>query len=58
MMDIPTISTWRGKRIEDECSREELLACIEYLAGKWAEYQQDFRAVALGKVEMMKRGEV
>jgi hypothetical protein len=51
--------TWRGKALAD-CDRDELLACIAYLAKIHAEHfsADSIRAAALGRVEMLKRGEV
>lgn len=57
-MSTPQIMTWRGVRIE-ELSRDELIAALQYAAGELAFYQKPgmSRALALGKVEMFKRGE-
>lgn len=51
-------STFYGKPI-DGMSKDELFDVIEHLSNELKRYQADgmSRAMALGRVEMMKRGE-
>lgn len=51
-------SLWRGVPLS-ECSREELLECINFLTERHKDFTtpQAMRANALGRVEMMRRGE-
>jgi hypothetical protein len=57
-MTEPTVAYWKGKTLE-ECSREELYECIEKLGRVCKDHYSplSMRARALGKVEMIKRGE-
>ncbi|MDB5612109.1 MAG: hypothetical protein JWP25_9009 [Bradyrhizobium sp.] len=52
------ISYWNGKPV-DNLSRDELIEVIKYLSAEVQNMRQpsEIRALCLGKVEMMKRGE-
>lgn len=54
----PTVTTWHGKELI-ECTRAELIDCINFLAPAFHERYSAVgsRAIALGKIEMWKRGE-
>lgn len=57
-MDVPMLTYWRGKDIR-ELDREHLIEIVQELV---AEHQRVYslensRALALGKVEMWRRGE-
>lgn len=56
--EIPMISYWNGKPV-DNLSRDELIEVIKYLSAEVQNMRQpsEIRALCLGKVEMMKRGE-
>jgi len=54
--NILTDFFWLGKPIS-ECSRDELIDMIKWLAKFRNDYFNNSRAIALGKVEMWKRGE-
>lgn len=60
MYNYPTIERWglEGKLLT-ECTKEELIQCIKTIGYVWAERysHEGIRANALGKVEMLKRGE-
>jgi len=63
MSKAPAIAYWvcadGMPRKLDDCSREELIRCIHWISGKYAEGMtpEAMRARALGMVEMIKRGE-
>jgi len=58
MAETPFTFTWYGRRAED-LSREELMLIIKHLSELNDRYMTPaaIRANALGRVEMMKRGE-
>jgi hypothetical protein len=57
-MSFETESTFLGKSL-NLCSKEELIQCIEYLNKIKIEFSnpRTTRALILGKLEMLKRGE-
>jgi hypothetical protein len=56
--EIPKVHFWRGRPIT-ELSRDELIEVIDYLAHLHAEKTTPsaIQAMALGRVEMLRRGE-
>jgi len=48
--------TYLGKMLS-ECSREELYRCIEWLGNIQREHFANARATALGRLELIRRGE-
>lgn len=56
--EVPMVHMWEGRNIE-ELSREELLDVVRYLGSSLAFYHRPGmgRAIALGQVELWRRGE-
>lgn len=57
-MTRPRLTMWKGKFLE-EMTKDELIAALRQMGDEASEYQTDSnrRASALGRVEMIKRGE-
>jgi len=55
-MSEKTITYWRGKPVT-ELSREELIAAVEWLGERYMESLSPQNTLALGQIEMMRRGE-
>lgn len=51
------VHMWEGKLLS-ECSRDELIECIEHLSTRLADFTTPhaIQALALGQVEIMRRG--
>jgi hypothetical protein len=49
-----SVAYWRGKRLE-ECTHTELMEAVNFLAAELETYRGQSEALAIGKVELLKR---